>query len=101
MSSSKDSSSGCATVFVYAFVMIIWFVAFLRGDLVQPEFSKQLLASKQYTKIEILGYGWWRCGAGDVFSTRFRAVNGFGGKEQGTVCNGFLKTATIRYELPD
>ncbi|MEZ0223057.1 MAG: hypothetical protein ACAH83_00760 [Alphaproteobacteria bacterium] len=40
---------------------------------------------------------WTGCGTGDMWKTKFEALNDKGQKVEGTVCKGPFKGATVRY----
>lgn len=42
------------------------------------------------------GYGWFSCSDDDVYKTKFTAIKN-GQAISGTICRGWLKGATIRY----
>jgi hypothetical protein len=58
----------------------------------------ETLRNTGLTPVEVGGYGWFDCGQGDVFATRFTATNAEGREVQGTVCKGILKGSTVRFD---
>lgn len=51
------------------------------------------------TPVQVGGHGWFACdGKSDTFATRFTAINAQGATVTGTVCSGWLKGKTIRYD---
>lgn len=60
--------------------------------------ATDLLSKNQYTDIKIAGYGWNDCEKGDVWRTKFTAVNRDGQAVKGVVCEHLQKTPVIRVE---
>ena len=56
------------------------------------------LTDAGYSNIELGGYGWFACSEDDTFATVFQATGPSGKPVKGTVCNGFFKGATIRFD---
>lgn len=59
--------------------------------------ASEILSEQGYTQIELTGYVPFVCSNDDIFSTGFKAKNPNGKYVTGTVCNGVLKGATIRF----
>ncbi len=54
-----------------------------------------------FNDVEATGYGWFSCGVGEqgeLWRTDFKATNQNGEEVTGTVCKGFLKGSTIRFD---
>jgi len=78
---------------------IFFLLAFLMaaGCTDQPKATK-VLQDNGYTDVQITGYSPFACSDSDTFSTGFRAKSPSGVVVSGTVCSGFLKGATIRFD---
>jgi major membrane immunogen (membrane-anchored lipoprotein) len=63
-----------------------------------PDKAREVLTSNGYKNIEITGYKPFACSDSDSFQTGFIATSPSGQKVKGTVCNGILKGATIRFD---
>ncbi len=60
--------------------------------------AQRVLTANGYTQITFDGYGWFSCGKGDWFSTKFYATSPNGTSVEGAVCSGlFFKNSTIRF----
>ena len=55
------------------------------------------LTEAGYSDIKLGGYGLFACSEDDIFATTFQATGPSGKPIKGTVCNGLLKGATIRF----
>ena len=64
----------------------------------KPESAREILSSNGYTRIEITGYNYFSCGDSDTFKTGFTAISSNGTRVSGTVCSGWLKGSTIRFD---
>lgn len=64
----------------------------------QPEHARKVLAAQGLTGITITGYSAFACSDSDTYATGFEATSVNGTKVKGTVCEGMLKNATVRYE---
>jgi hypothetical protein len=62
-----------------------------------PDRSQQVLVDAGYSNVRTGGYSWLGCGKGDIYATNFEAVGPTGRPVKGTVCSGFFKGATIRF----
>lgn len=58
----------------------------------------RVLEDQGFTDIEITGYEPFACSKDDDFATGFRAKSVTGKTVTGTVCSGFLKGATVRFD---
>lgn len=58
----------------------------------------RLLESMGMTNVELGGYGWFACGENDVSATRFTAVGASGEPISGTLCSGWFKGTTVRFD---
>lgn len=63
----------------------------------KPAEAERILTASGYEVVETGGYGWFDCGEGDVFATRFTARRD-GYETVGTVCQGWFKGQTIRFD---
>jgi hypothetical protein len=60
--------------------------------------AKKVLIQNGYYPISVGGYGWFECGDGDYYRTKFTAYNQDSTSiVTGCVCEGFLKGKTIRF----
>ena len=50
------------------------------------------------TEVKPTGYRFWGCGEDDSFHTGFEATNPQGKVVTGTVCSGWFKGATVRFD---
>ena len=57
-----------------------------------------LLTRQGYTNVQTHGYDWFACSEDDVFQTRFSATAPTGARVNGTVCKGWFKSSTIRFD---
>jgi hypothetical protein len=64
----------------------------------QPQQAERVLVESGYTDVQILGYAFFGCGNDDTFHTQFKAVSPSGKLVSGTVCSGWFKGATIRFD---
>ena len=62
-----------------------------------PDHAQQVLVDAGYSDVRTGGYSWLGCGKGDIYATNFEAVGPTGRPVKGTVCSGFFKGATIRF----
>lgn len=60
--------------------------------------AERILTEQGYTNIEAGGYGWLSCSEDDVFKTEFTATSPAGKTVTGTVCSGWFKGGTIRFD---
>ncbi len=60
--------------------------------------AERILTEQGYTNIEAGGYGWLSCSEDDVFKTEFKATSPAGKTVTGTVCSGWFKGGTIRFD---
>jgi len=59
--------------------------------------TERALKAQGFTNIKVRGYDMLGCSKDDTFHTKFTATNPAGIEINGTVCSGFLKSATIRF----
>ena len=57
----------------------------------------EILTQAGYKNIQTTGYSCFACGKDDTFSTGFVATSPNGTQVKGTVCGGFMKGYTIRF----
>lgn len=91
MSDAKTILYGLAATFAIAAASFnpLW---------VDPAGAAKTLDSVGFTNIETTGYGWFKCGKGDAWRTDFKAQNPNGKEVTGTVCSGFFKGSTVRFD---
>lgn len=63
-----------------------------------PNDTNKALKAQGFTDIETHGRAFFSCSEDDTFATKFTATNPKGERVAGTVCSGWLKGATIRYD---
>lgn len=63
-----------------------------------PNDANKALKAQGFTAIEAHGRAFFACSEDDTFATKFTATNPKGERVAGTVCSGWLKGATIRYD---
>jgi hypothetical protein len=73
-------------------------IALLISGCTQPERAERVLVENGYTDVKIEGYAFFGCDEKDVFRTQFKAVAASGKLVSGTVCSGWFKGATIRFD---
>lgn len=78
------------------FILFFISLSLLSACTNQPAAEKALRDSG-FTNITTGGYGWFFCGKGDFYSTKFTAVNPAGKEVSGVACSGLLKGTTIRF----
>jgi len=79
-------------------VFVVWLLLILSGSCCKPKQAKALLESQGFTNVETTGYRWMTCSEDDAFSDGFIATSVTGKRVSGTVCRGFLKSYTIRFD---
>lgn len=62
------------------------------------EHTVKTLKQAGFHDIKTQGFDMWACGKGDNYATKFVAKNAEGQTARGTVCCGWLKNCTIRFE---
>lgn len=60
--------------------------------------ANKALKANGFTEIKTFGRAFFACSEGDTFATKFQATNAKGERVTGTVCSGWLKGSTIRYD---
>jgi len=65
---------------------------------IDGEGATRVLESNGYTSVEIKGRGFWGCGQGDIYITKFKAQSPNNKAVEGTVCKGLIKSSTIRFD---
>jgi|WetSurMetagenome_2_1015567.scaffolds.fasta_scaffold404035_2 hypothetical protein len=60
--------------------------------------SRRTLEGAGFKSIEFTGYRFTGCSDSDAFHTGFKATGPSGGKVEGVVCCGWLKSCTIRFD---
>ena len=63
-----------------------------------PEKATSVLSAQGYKDIEVTGYNLFSCGQDDQYHTGFVATSVTGQRVTGTVCSGFLKGTTVRFD---
>lgn len=63
-----------------------------------PATATRVLQQAGYHDVRMTGYRWFACGDDDYFSTGFEATSSNGNRVSGTVCEGILKSNTIRLD---
>ena len=78
-------------------VLILTALILLLSGCTNPDRALRTLTEAGYSDIKLNGYGWLACSEDDIFTTTFQATGPSGKPVEGTVCNGLLKGATIRF----
>ena len=60
--------------------------------------ARSVLISQGYKDVRITGYSFMACSEDDIYSTGFNATTPSGQKVSGTVCSGWFKGSTIRFD---
>lgn len=60
--------------------------------------AKRILIDQGYTDIQFTGYRPFSCGDEYTFQTGFKAKNAIGRQVSGTVCSGWMKGASIKFD---
>lgn len=77
---------------------LLLLIALVLAGCTQPEHARKVLEAQGLTNIVITGYSAFSCSDNDTFATGFEATSVNGARVKGTVCEGMLKNATVRYE---
>lgn len=65
---------------------------------VNPTTATRALEAQGLTNVQIEGYSWLGCGKEDTFASNFSATGVNGAAVTGSVCQGFFKGTTVRYD---
>lgn len=65
---------------------------------VNPNKGKAALEGMGITDIQITGYSFFGCSKDDSFRSNFVGTGPNGNKVSGTLCSGFLKGITVRFD---
>lgn len=66
---------------------------------VNPSKASRALEAQGMTDVKIEGYAWFGgCGRDDSFASYFSATGANGAEVTGTVCQGFWKGTTVRFD---
>lgn len=79
-------------------LMIAAVVALTLTGCTKPGATERILTEQGYTNIDAGGYGWLSCGQDDAFRTNFTATAPNGKRVSGTVCSGWFKGHTVRFD---
>lgn len=79
-------------------IMIAAVVLVALSGCTRPGATERVLSEQGYTNIDAGGYGWLSCSEDDVFKTNFTATSPAGKRVSGTVCSGWFKGGTIRFD---
>ena len=71
---------------------------FLAGCGVDPTDARRVLKSHGLSNIQIGGHSWFGCGRDDSFASVFTATDAKGAKVTGSICGGWLKGYTVRFD---
>lgn len=82
--------------FLQATLILLFAAAFTACS--SPNDATKALKAQGFTDIETHGRAFFACSEDDTFATKFTATNPKGERVAGTVCSGWLKGATIRYD---
>lgn len=73
-------------------------VALLSSCGVNVENATRVLESQGLTNVQITGFSLMGCGKDDSFASNFTAVGANGKEVNGTVCAGWFKGITVRFD---
>ena len=79
-------------------IFAIALIALSLSGCTRPGLAERVLTEQGYTNIEAGGYGFFSCSEDDAFKTNFKATAPSGKRVEGTVCSGWFKGATIRFD---
>jgi len=79
-------------------VAVLFAAVLAMGGCSDPKTARKALDSAGFTEIQTGGYDFFECGKDDSFATSFTAKNPNGKTVTGTVCSGWFKGATIRFD---
>lgn len=79
-------------------LLLIFLIALTLSACTDENGSKRVLESNGYKNVQTTGYNFFACSDSDTFATGFIAESPNGQTVSGTVCKGFLKGSTIRFE---
>lgn len=79
-------------------ILIALLVGLVFVGCTSPKDTTNALTNAGFKDIEITGYNHFSCGSDDTFRTGFKAIGPTGNTVTGTVCSGWFKGATIRFD---
>lgn len=79
-------------------IALIGFGSLLQACTDTSDQNVRLLESMGMSQVKLGGYGWFACSQDDTYSTKFEAVGANGQPVSGTLCGGFLKGTTVRFD---
>lgn len=79
-------------------VIVVAAMVALSGCGVNPQNASRALEAQGLTQVQIGGWSMFGCGQDDTFKSSFTAIGANGQKVKGTVCSGWLKGVTVRYD---
>ena len=79
-------------------ITIIAFALMLSACGINTDTGTRALSASGFTNIKITGYAWIGCDKNDDFGSHFTATDVNGKSVTGSVCNGILKSTTIRID---
>lgn len=79
-------------------IIAIAALTILVGCGVNPQTATRALEAQGLTQVDIGGWSMFGCGQEDNFKSSFKAVGANGQKVTGTVCSGWFKGVTVRYD---
>ena len=65
---------------------------------VDPKSASRALEAQGMKEVNIEGYSFFGCGRDDEFASNFSATGANGVKITGTVCQGWFKGTTVRFD---
>jgi len=79
-------------------VIIVLIAIFVSGCGVDPKSASWALEAQGMKDVKIEGFSLFGCGKEDAFKSSFSATGANGTRVTGTVCQGFLKGTTVRFD---
>lgn len=73
-------------------------VVYASGNANAEADARRVLLGQGIKPSSVGGYGWFACSEDDVFRTRFEGIGPTGARVSGTVCKGWFKGATVRFD---
>ncbi|TNL52022.1 hypothetical protein [Acinetobacter bereziniae] len=78
--------------------IILIFVLIMMTACSSSNDAQRALEAQGFSSVQTHGPAFFSCAQGDTFATKFTAKNVNGKTVKGTVCSGWLKGSTIRFD---
>lgn len=83
---------------IYSFGLLALLAVTLSSCGVDPKSATRALETQGMKDVKIEGYAFFGCGKEDTFHSNFSAIGANGTLVTGTVCQGWLKGTTVRFD---